>query len=121
MPAQLPTDFPRDFPIAITILSYASVTLLTVILFFLHRMNRQINFLSARLRSQSSSRAEKTPSPTPPAPEETAEPVIEVGSGTPFEEFLNEDPFHRTLPKKEQFKAYRKWRAAKGLNWTQNP
>ena len=45
-------------------------------------------------------------------------PEIEVPSGTPFDEFLSEDPSRNSLPKKDQFKAYRKWRAEKGLNWS---
>jgi hypothetical protein len=40
-----------------------------------------------------------------------------VAPGTPFEEFLNEDPSRRLLSKKEQFAAYRDWRSQKGLNW----
>ena len=35
-----------------------------------------------------------------------------------FEEFLNEDPSRRDLPKKEQFAGFRKWRDEKGLNWS---
>ena len=34
-----------------------------------------------------------------------------------FEEFLEEDPSRRDLPKKEQFAAFRQWREEKGLNW----
>lgn len=34
-----------------------------------------------------------------------------------FEVFLNEDPARRELPKKEQFAAFRRWRAERGLNW----
>ena len=34
-----------------------------------------------------------------------------------FQEFLDEDPQRKDLPKKEQFAAFRKWRSEKGLNW----
>lgn len=34
-----------------------------------------------------------------------------------FDEFLEEEPSRRELPKKEQFAAFRKWRDEKGLNW----
>ena len=35
-----------------------------------------------------------------------------------FQEFLDEDPQRKDLPKKEQFAAFRKWRSEKGLNWS---
>jgi Na+-transporting methylmalonyl-CoA/oxaloacetate decarboxylase gamma subunit len=35
-----------------------------------------------------------------------------------FREFLSEDAARRTLPKREQFEAYRQWRKEKGLNWS---
>ncbi|MBK1826319.1 hypothetical protein [Haloferula rosea] len=34
-----------------------------------------------------------------------------------FQEFLEEDPSRKELPKKEQFAEFRKWRSATGLNW----
>jgi len=34
-----------------------------------------------------------------------------------FQEFLDEDPSRKELPKKEQFAEFRKWRSATGLNW----
>jgi hypothetical protein len=34
-----------------------------------------------------------------------------------FQEFLDEDPTRKDLPKREQFVAFRKWRSEKGLNW----
>lgn len=34
-----------------------------------------------------------------------------------FQEYLDEDPTRRELPKKEQFDGFRKWRDTKGLNW----
>ena len=34
-----------------------------------------------------------------------------------FNQFLEEEPSRRELPKKEQFAAFRKWREDKGLNW----
>jgi len=35
-----------------------------------------------------------------------------------FETFLAEDPARQQLSKGEQFKAYRRWRQDKGLNWS---
>ncbi len=45
-------------------------------------------------------------------------PPPETGAGSLFESFLSEEPSRRSLPKSEQFAAYRKWRNDKGLNWS---
>ena len=42
----------------------------------------------------------------------------ERAAGGAFEEFLNEEPKRRMLPKNEQFAEYRRWRQEKGLNWS---
>lgn len=55
-------------------------------------------------------------SPAPSAVEEDAGDTSAAGSGH-FETFLSEDPARREWTKSEQFAAYRKWRAEKGLNW----
>lgn len=34
-----------------------------------------------------------------------------------FESWLDEEPARRSLPKKEQFAGFRKWRSEQGLNW----
>lgn len=49
--------------------------------------------------------------PASPSPEEPS-------AGDAFETFLGEDPTRRTLPKSEQFAAYRRWRQQHGLNWS---
>ncbi|QTN32206.1 hypothetical protein HZ994_07625 [Akkermansiaceae bacterium] len=99
-----------EFPLQIIVLAYIATAILIIILLQLLRMNGRLAALSARLSR--SSRSEKLAEPD-------AEPgIVEVGPGTPFETFLKEDPERRTLAKKEQFKAYRKWRAEKGLNWS---
>jgi hypothetical protein len=46
--------------------------------------------------------------------------AAETSPGGAFETFLNEDPARRSLPKSEQFSAYRQWRHEKGMNWS-NP
>ena len=35
-----------------------------------------------------------------------------------FDEFLAEDPQRLSLPKSEQFAAYREWRKEKGMTWS---
>ena len=112
----MPDQLPPEFPLSITILCYATVGLLALILIVLIHISMKISVASQRLKKQGS-RSGRTVS-SEDFRDETESPGVEVGPGTPFEEFLNEDPKHRTLPKKDQFKAYRKWRAEKGLNWS---
>ncbi|MFD2255841.1 hypothetical protein ACFSSA_04055 [Luteolibacter algae] len=99
-----------QLPAAITILCYAGVILLLLILLLQFRISGQLAALSVRMSKESRSVKLADPDAEPQS--------IEAGPGTPFEEFLNEDPQRRNLAKKEQFKAYRKWRADKGLNWS---
>lgn len=94
---------------SIIVLAYLATAFLLIIMILLFRINGRIAALSAKLsRSGRSAKLEDS---------DAAPNVAEAASGTHFEEFLNEDPARRTLVKKEQFKAYRKWRAEKGLNW----
>lgn len=55
---------------------------------------------------------------TPANAAEAAPPAVETSAGGAFEAFLEENPARRELAKNEQFKAYRKWRQEKGLNWS---
>lgn len=107
-----------EFPLSITILCYVTVVLLALILIVLIRISGKISTVAHRLRKMGS-RSEKSASNSSESASDTQSESqnVEADPGTPFEEFLNEDPKHRTLPKKDQFKAYRKWRAEKGLNW----
>jgi hypothetical protein len=106
----MPPSLEPEFPFAITVLCYTATAALIVILILLFRINTKLTYLSAKLSR--SGRSAKLEAP------EAAPNVVEAGSGTHFEEFLNEDAQRRSLTKKEQFKAYRIWRAEKGLNWT---
>ena len=47
-------------------------------------------------------------------------PADEHAPGGAFEQFLDEDPSRRELPKAEQFTEYRRWRNDRGLNWTKS-
>lgn len=47
-----------------------------------------------------------------------AENPDQKGQGGAFEAFLAEDPQRLSLPKAEQFAAYRQWRKEKGMNWS---
>ncbi len=113
---QTVTQMATEFPLSITILCYVAVAVLLIILIMLFRISSQVGEFSNNFKK--STRPSSSPSASSDTPPETEAPAIEVGPGTPFEEFLNEDLARRELPKKEQFKAYRKWRADKGLNWS---
>ncbi|MEP2777028.1 MAG: hypothetical protein ABJQ29_12605 [Luteolibacter sp.] len=105
-----------QFPLAITILAYVATGTLILILLLLLNIHSRLGILVAKLSSKSSrSISIKTSSEDSELPE-----ISEPEPGTPFDEFLTEDPSRRSLPKKEQFKAYRKWRAEKGLNWSKS-
>ena len=105
----MPTPAETQFPLSISILCYCGVFLLLVISLMLFRINTRLAMLSAKPGNHSRS------SKLTEADEEPQS--AEVEPGTPFGEFLNEVPERRALSKKEQFKAYRKWRKEKGLNW----
>lgn len=100
----------EEFPLSIIVLAYLATAILFIIMIMLLRLNSNITALSAKLSR--SSRSAKLEEP------DAAANAVEVGSGSIFEQFLNEDPNRRSLTKKEQFKAYRAWRADKGLNWS---
>lgn len=105
----MPLPTYQVFPLPIIVLACIVAVILLIIMALLFRINGRIAVLSEYIRR--SNRSAKLE-------EADAEPnVAEIGPGTPFEEFLTEDPARHTLSKKEQFKAYRKWRSEKGLNW----
>jgi len=96
-------------PLSITLLGFIATAALVAILFLLIVINSKLSAISAKL-SRSARAALAEEKEAPPV-------VVEAPPGTHFEEFLNEDTERRKLGKKEQFKAYRAWRAEKGLNW----
>ena len=104
-----PSDY-LQFPPSIITLAYTATAFLLIIIVLLFRMNGKLDALSAKLnRNNRSAKLEDT---------EATPSVVQAVAGTHFEEFLNEEPERRSLTKKEQFKAYRKWRTEKGLNWS---
>lgn len=106
----MPTVLEPAFPASVIALAYMAVILLIAILIMLFRLSGLLSGLSAKVgKSSRSSKLEE---------QGTESTMVEVDPGTPFEEFLTEDPARRNLSKKEQFKAYRIWRAEKGLNWS---
>lgn len=101
------------------ILIFICLGLNILIFLLLLKMGAKLKELSAKLNMLGRSTA-KSSSPTSSSTiVESADPDhdADTAPGTPFEEFLNEDPRRRTLGKKEQFAAYRNWRDEKGLNW----
>lgn len=100
----------QELPLSLTILAYTATAFLLIIIALLCRLGGKLDALSAKLsRTSRTAKLEDA---------EAAPNVVEAAAGTHFEEFLNEDPERRNLAKKEQFKAYRKWRTEKGLNWS---
>ncbi len=99
-----------SYSVTIDILNYVCLALLLAIFFLVLRINSKLSGVSNKVRNPSSSSSSSSDS-------EETEYNTEVAPGTPFEEFLNEDPTRRSLSKKEQFAAYRDWRSQKGLNW----
>lgn len=92
------------------ILSYVSLVLLIAIFLIAIRINSKLSNLLIRDK--------KVNRPNPSSnTEQDIHNNVNALLGTPFEEFLTEDPARRTMSKKEQFAAYRDWRSAKGLNW----
>jgi hypothetical protein len=106
----MPESVQIQFPLSITILCYVGVIALVAIFLLLLRINGRLTALSYRLSKNG--RSSKLEEP------DTESQDVETHSGTRFDEFLNEDTQRRALSKKEQFKAYRKWRTEKGLNWS---
>ncbi|WP_411826386.1 hypothetical protein [Luteolibacter sp. AS25] len=106
----MPTSFSPEFPLSIIILSYIATFLLAVILLVLFRISSQLTLLSGSMA--------KSSRPTKATEKEELPNISEPEPGSPFDEFLTEDPERKNLTKKEQFKAYRKWRSEKGLNWS---
>ncbi len=111
-----PEALESTFPLSITILSFIATGVLVAILLMLIVINSQLSALSAKLSR--AAQALKPQEKEEKVVKEATPTEIEVPPGTHFEEFLNEDPERRKLPKKLQFKAYRAWRTEKGLNWS---
>jgi len=64
-------------------------------------------------------RSLKTRDVTPDAAASAAAAGVSAPRGE-FETFLAEDPARQQLTKGEQFRAYRRWRQDKGLNWSKS-
>ena len=80
------------FPTAITILAYvATAVLVLILLLVLLRLSGQINALSVRLTKSTRSARLAEPEDKPN--------LAEAEPGSPFDEFLTEDPQRRSLSK----------------------
>lgn len=92
----------------VVILLYSMLGLVVLLLALLLGMLRCLLRIEWRLAEGLSRQepADSTPS------------LAETSAGGAFESFLNEDPARRTLPKREQFAAYRRWRQEQGMNWS---
>lgn len=91
------------------------IVLLSVCLFFLaclvlmhFRLSRRLRRVEGQLEAARQDKEEQEAGPS----------VAESSPGGTFEIFLNENSAHREMSKSEQFAAFRKWRHAKGMNWS---
>ncbi|MES2924305.1 MAG: hypothetical protein V4819_22325 [Verrucomicrobiota bacterium] len=96
-----------EAPTLIILLSICAGLLVLVLLLVL-RISWRLSRIE-KLTGQPSSRTEST---------DQAPSKAETSPGGAFEAFLAEDPSRRDLPKGEQFSAFRQWRHAKGMNWS---
>lgn len=116
MPPTIIEPIAQPFPLAITILAYLATGTLILILILLINIHSRLSILTAKLSTKNTHPTPQPPPSQDPEPSDFSPPE----PGTPFDEFLKEDPERRSMPKKEQFKAYRKWRAENGLNWSKS-
>jgi hypothetical protein len=92
-------------PLVVILLSCVAGLLVGMVI-LLVRMSRRLTRIDRRLAEDLPREQAASPSPA------------ETSVGGAFETFLSEDPTRRTLPKGEQFAAYRRWRHEHGLNWS---
>lgn len=96
-------DHPLFVPITLGVLAVMQVLLFLALLRLSARISRLFTLIA---------------SPVPPASQELADRKESNSEQKKwFAEFLAEDPARKSLPKKEQFAAFRRWREEKGLNW----
>ncbi|NJM36900.1 MAG: hypothetical protein HC845_02955 [Akkermansiaceae bacterium] len=89
-------------------LQILSVALLGILFFMILRVLNRLKFIEQKVDRKEIDLASAVEAP----------PAIETSPGGAFEAFLEEDPARLKLTKSEQFKAYRKWRQEKGMNWS---
>ena len=111
-----------SFSLLLAILCFIATGALVMIVWLLLIMNSKISVSSAKLSRTSRLTQPQTYERTQgkmdsPQVDENRN-MEEIPAGTHYEQFLNEEPERRRLPKKEKFKAYRAWRTEKGLNWS---
>ncbi len=90
------------------ILLSTAIGLLVLLMLICWRISLRLTRIERKL-------ADSAPRPDPDGSMPTA---AETSAGGAFETFLSEDPSRRSLPKAEQFAAYRRWRQENGLNWS---
>jgi len=98
-------EAPLYIPVCIAVLALLNLLLLVS----LRRLSGKVDLLSRRLTV--------APAEAAPVPERGERMESAAEQTKWFEAFLAEDAARRELPKKEQFAAFRRWRAEKGMNW----
>ncbi len=92
----------------IVALDALSVALLGFLLFVMFRVLKRLELIERKVERKEVDSS--SPVSVPPA--------VETSPGGAFEAFLEEDMARLKMTKSEQFKAYRKWRQEKGMNWS---
>ena len=102
------SGMPEPVAPMVVILLVLTVGLLVLLMGMMWGLSRRLVRIERHLAEGLTRQAAAEAAPSP----------AEIAVGGAFETFLNEDPTRRTLPKGEQFAAYRQWRQDKGLNWS---
>lgn len=105
---------PALLPAALWVLISVVILLQVILLIGQMRQSRRLKRLE-RMRNASIPTQETAPNGGAESLDERKSEVKEKKEL--FQEFLEEDPARKELPKKEQFAEFRKWRSATGLNW----
>ncbi|MEO5713473.1 MAG: hypothetical protein ABIT37_08280 [Luteolibacter sp.] len=97
-----------SYVLPLTVLLVCCLVMLVFLLFMSFRILSRLGWIERRLEQQKADVQVAETGPT----------VAESSPGGAFEAFLDEDPARRELTKSEQFTAFRQWRHAKGMNWS---
>lgn len=106
--SSMPEIASPSYVLPLTVLLVCCLVLLVFLLFMSFRILSRLGWIERRLEQQKADVQVAETGPT----------VAESSPGGAFEAFLDEDPARRELTKSEQFTAFRQWRHAKGMNWS---
>lgn len=97
-------------PTLVNLMDWIILAALALVIPILISLRIALSRLEARLDRMAKSFGDLVSQSTKPPDSEARE--------SAFEQFLAEDPGRISMPKSEQFAAYRQWRKDKGMNWS---